>query len=220
MGKCLTATSEVGQFRMLIYHGTFGGRTEKQRSEKSPYPICHAFVHGGFSPSQPIFSHAYVHILSRLLDQTIPRDIRVAAAAAAVVVVTSSSSGQEYIVGFPYAYLQMSIAFYALKIPKHEPKSLPQKKGTTNYHPTTCSLSISRLSDKLREFLHTNRLSEILVNASVESIGPRLFAGNTGQSTDVGRSEVVGTFVFADLGRGLEAVHDRHVLEKELASSI
>jgi hypothetical protein len=75
-------------------------------------------------------------------------------------------------------------------------------------------LSIARLSNELRQLLHANRLGEVLVNASVESIRPGLAAGDAGHSTDVGRSEVVVALVFSNLGRGFEAVHDWHVLQK------
>ena len=73
-------------------------------------------------------------------------------------------------------------------------------------------LSIARLGDKLREFLHADRLGEILVNASVESIRPGLFTSDACQSADIGRSEAVATFVFADLGSRFEAVHNGHIL--------
>ena len=73
-------------------------------------------------------------------------------------------------------------------------------------------LSIARLGDKLREFLHADRLSEILVNASVESIRPGLFTSDACQSADIGRSEALATFVFADLGSRFEAVHNGHIL--------
>jgi hypothetical protein len=74
-------------------------------------------------------------------------------------------------------------------------------------------LSIARLSNKLRQLLHANRLGKILVNASVESIRPGVAASDAGHSTDVGWPEVVDAFMFPDLGCGFEAVHDWHVLE-------
>jgi hypothetical protein len=95
-----------------------------------------------------------------------------------------------------------------LEITKNECKSSPPRtKEKLGY----LLLSIARLGDKLRKLLHADRLGEILVNASAESIRPCLFASNAGQSADVGSWEIVGTFVFADLGRGFEAVHDWHV---------
>jgi hypothetical protein len=99
---------------------------------------------------------------------------------------------------------------YVLEIVKNmeiPSRRLREQKKTLGY----LLLSIARLSDKLRKFLHADRLGEILVNASAESIRPRLFASNAGQGADVGSLEIVGTFVFADLGRGFEAVHDWHV---------
>jgi hypothetical protein len=94
------------------------------------------------------------------------------------------------------------------------PRVASENKPSIAYYLLQYLLSIACLSNKLRQLLHANRLRKILVNASVESIRPGLTASDASHGTDVGRSEVVAAFVFANLGRGFEAVHDRHVLEE------
>jgi hypothetical protein len=100
------------------------------------------------------------------------------------------------------------------EIPKYEHSRYSGEQTGLQY----LLLGVARLGDKLRKFLHANRLGEILVNASVESIRPGFFAGNAGQSADVSRSEAVAAFVLTDLSRGFEAVHDRHILNAERVS--